>query len=151
LGAVARSSLNRAPVALSSDWEVRMSVDTSQANRLAVDLSQAPGRLQRRAPKTMKRSALEIKKRMQSDFSGHRFAGGVPFSLEFERRDALGLSYEIGELDSAGRQWGIAAILAFGTANNAPVVDHAAGLRREAPTMLNHLADDAEGSVFGER
>lgn len=128
-----------------------MSVDTSQVTRLAVDLSQAPGRLQRRAPRTMRRSALEIKKKMQADFSGHRYAGAVPLSLEFEQRDALGLAFEIGELDSSGRQWGLAAILAFGTANNAPVVDHAAGLRRETPTMLNHLADDAEGSVLGER
>lgn len=126
-------------------------VDTSDLSRLAVDLSQAPGRLQRRAPRTMKRSALEIKKKMQADFSGHRYAGAVPGSLEFEQRDALGLAYEIGELDSGGPQWGLAAILAFGTANNAPVVDHAAGLRREMPAMVRHLADDAEGSVLGGR
>lgn len=124
-------------------------VDTSDLNRLAVDLTQAPGRLQRRAPRTMKRSALEIKKKMQQDFSGHRYAGGVPGSLEFEQRDALGLAYEIGELDSGGPQWGIAAILAFGTSNNAPNVDHAAGLRRETPSMVRHLADDAEDSVLG--
>lgn len=126
-------------------------IDTSELNRLAVDLSRAPGRLQRRAPRTMRRSALEIKRKMQADFSGHNYAGGVPGSLEFEQRDAVGLAYEIGELDSSGPQWGIAAILAFGTSNNAPVVDHTAGLRREMPTMLRHLADDAEGSVLGER
>lgn len=126
-------------------------VDSSDLNRLSVDLSRAPGRLQRRAPRTMKRSALEIKRRMQADFSGHNYARGVPASLEFQQRDALGLAFEIGELDSAGPQWGIAAILAFGTSNNAPVVDHTAGLRRETPNMLRHLADDAEGSVFGER
>lgn len=126
-------------------------VDSSELNRLSIDMSRAPGRMQRRAPRTMKRSALEIKRHMQADFSGHRYAGGVPFSLEFEQRDGLGLAFEIGELDSAGRQWGLAAILSFGTANNAPVVDHTAGLRRETPSMVRHLADDAEGSVFGER
>jgi len=123
--------------------------DTSQVNRLAVDLSEAPKRLQFRARKTMKRSALEIKRRMAKDFSGHRQAGGVPFSLEFQQLDAAGFAYEIGELDSAGRQWGLAAILAYGTSNNAPVVDHTAGLWREAPVMAMHLGDDAEDSVFG--
>ena len=126
-------------------------IDTSDAKRLSVDLAKAPGRLQRRAPRTMKRSALEVKRRMQEDFSGHRYAGGVPFSLEFEQLDGLGLAYEVGELDSAGRQWGIAAILAFGTANNAPRVDHTAGLRRELPSIVRHLADDGEDSVLGGR
>ncbi len=127
----------------------RITVDTSDARRFGVDLSNAPGRLQRRAPRTMKRTALEIKRRMAEDFSGHRYAGGVPFSLEFQQLDPLGLRYEIGELDSAGAQWGIAAILAFGTSNNAPVVDHTASLWREAPVMVNHLGGDAADSIFG--
>lgn len=123
--------------------------DTSQVDRLAVDLSEAPKRLQFAAPKTMKRSALEIKRRMIEEFSGHGHAPYVQGSFEFEQRDGLGLSYEIGELDSAGPQWGIAAILAFGTSNNSPVADHTKGLRLEAPIMLNHLGADAEDAVLG--
>ena len=124
-------------------------VDTSDARRFGIDLSNASGRLQRRAPRTMKKSALQIKRRMAEDFSGHRYAGAVPASLEFQQLDPLGLRFEIGELDSGGPQWGLAAILAFGTSNNAPVVDHTAALWREAPVMLNHLGGDAADSVFG--
>jgi hypothetical protein len=124
--------------------------DTSQVDRLAVDMTEAPKRLQLRARKTMKRSALEIKRHMMEEFSGHRYARGVPASLEFRQLDGEGFAYEIGELDSAGPQWGIAAILAFGTSNNAPVVDHTAGLWREAPIMASHLGADAESAVFGD-
>ncbi|HET7386565.1 MAG TPA: hypothetical protein VFJ19_07890 [Nocardioidaceae bacterium] len=122
-------------------------IDASQVDELAVDLSRAPERMKRTAARTMKRSALEIKNKMREDFSGHDYAPSVPRSLEF--RSLGGLAYEIGELDSAGPQWGLAAILAFGTSNNAPVVDKNAALRRETPIMVQHLLDGGADSVFG--
>jgi hypothetical protein len=124
-------------------------IDTSDARDLVVDLAGAPGRIRRKAPAVMKRGALEVKRGMADDFSGHRYAGRVPASLEFEQRDALGLVYEVGELDSAGPQWGIAAILAYGTSNNAPVVDHTAALRREVPAIERHLGDAGEEAALG--
>lgn len=124
-------------------------VDASQVNRLAIDLSGAPERIQHDAHRTMERTALEVKRRMKDDFSGHPYAPHVPLSLEYQRVDTDGLAYEIGELDSAGPQWGLAAILAFGTSNNAPVVDYTAGLRREIPVMLEHLGANAEDAVLG--
>ena len=123
--------------------------DTSQVDRLAVDLSEAPKRLQFAARKTMKRSALEIKRKMIEEFSGHGHAPYVQGSFEFEQRDSLGLSYEIGELNSAGPQWGLAALLAYGSSNNAPVADHRKSLREETPIMLRYLAGDAADSVLG--
>lgn len=131
-------------------------IDTSQVDRLAKDFERAPRRIKREARRTMKRTALEIKRGMKQDFSGHSHAPRVKFSLEFEnvvadgRFREGGLAYEIGELDSAGPQWGLAAILAFGTSNNAPVLDHTAALRRETPAMLEHLGINAEASVFGD-
>lgn len=124
-------------------------IDASEVDRLTVDLSQADRRVVEGARPVMKRGALGIKRRMQKEFSGHRFAGGVPFSLEFEQRDAHGLAYEIGELDSAGRQWGLAAILSYGTSNNAPVADHRKALIGEVPLLEKHLGDVAEDSVLG--
>ena len=124
-----------------------MGVDSSEVDQLAFDLSRAPERMKRGTARTMKRSALEIKRGMQREFSGHRYAGAVPLSIEFQWQG--GNRYEIGELDSAGPQWGLAAILSYGTSNNAPVADHRAPLRREAPAMLHHLLDAAEDSVFG--
>ncbi|WP_232676678.1 hypothetical protein [Nocardioides sp. R-C-SC26] len=96
----------------------------------------------------MKRSALGVKRGMQADFSGHRYAGATPGSLEFEAAGTP-LDYRIGELDSAGPQWGLAAILAFGTSNNAPVVDHTAALYRELPQVEHHLGNAGEDAVFG--
>lgn len=126
-----------------------MNIDASQVDNLIVDLRGADERVQRSARRTMKRSALEIKRKMREDFSGHSYAPRVPYSLEFKRLDRDGLAYEIGEITSSGPQWGIAAILAFGTSNNAPVVDHTAALRRETPAIIRHLGEGAEGSVLG--
>lgn len=121
--------------------------DTSQVDRLAVDLRQAPKRLQFKARGVMKKGALEILREMRSEFSGHGNAPHVEGSLEMEPRGEFG--WEIGELDSAGPQWGIAAILAYGTSNNAPVADHRKALRGEIPVIMRHLGDVAEDSVLG--
>lgn len=123
--------------------------DTSQVDRLAVDLSQAPKRVQLKARGVMKRGALEIKRSMIREFSGHSHAPYVQGSFEFEQRDAYGLRYEIGELDSSGPQWGLAAILSKGTANNTPVADERNALRGEIPAIMRHLGDAAEDSVLG--
>jgi hypothetical protein len=124
-----------------------MGVDVSQVEALARDLERAPRRLKRETRRTMKKSALEVKKGMQRDFRGHSYAPSVWRSLEFQPRGEFG--YEIGELDSSGPHWGIAAILAFGTSNNAPVDDHTAALRRETPKMVDYLGQGAEDAVFG--
>ena len=121
--------------------------DTSQVDALALDLSEAPKRMQLAARKTMKKSALQIKRRMQEEFSGHKYAGAVPFSLEMEQRGDL--AWEIGELNSAGPQWGLAAILSYGTSNNAPVADHRKSLREETPLMVAYLGTDAAHAVLG--
>lgn len=123
--------------------------DTSQVDRLAVDMAGAPMRLQMKARGVMKRGALEIKKNLRREFSGHSHAGGVPFSLEMEPRGQFG--WEIGELDSGGRQWGIAAILEYGTVNNSPRTDMKASLRKEIPAIMRHLGDEAAAAVFGRR
>ena len=59
------------------------------------------------------------------------------------------LAAEIGiEKKGAGK---LAHIIVFGSANNAPVYDHTAALRRSIPAIEKVLADAAEGSVFGTR
>lgn len=121
--------------------------DTSEVDRLAVDLRQAPKRLQFKARGVMKKGALNIKNLMREEFSGHSYAPAVPFSFEMEPRGEF--AWEIGELDSGGPQWGIAAILAYGTSNNAPVADHVKALRLETPNIMRHLADEAEDAVLG--
>ncbi len=122
-------------------------VDTSELDRLAFDLSQAPERVQRKGAAVIKRGAVEILKDLRREFSGHSYARGVPFALEMRRSGRLG--WDIGELTDAGPQWGIAHILEYGTANSAPVTDMRASLRRELPAIMHHLGDEAEDAVLG--
>lgn len=122
-------------------------VDTSQLDRLAIDLSEAPGRIQRSAPKVMARGAFNIKTEMREDFSGHNFLKDLGFKVNYDRLDRLGLAYEIG-IDKGG-QGSLGNIAAYGTSNNAPVADKNAGLRRELPRIVSHLGDVAEDSVLG--
>jgi hypothetical protein len=123
--------------------------DTSQVDRLAADLSRAPGRIQRKAPGVMKKGALEILRAARKEFSGHSHAPHAARSFEMRQWDSLGLSWEVGELDSSGPQWGIPHILQYGTSNNAPVADIKVALRGEIPAIMRHLGDTAEDSVLG--
>lgn len=125
------------------------SVDNHELAQLAADLRMAPARAHRESKRVMKRGALEVKRGMMKEFSGHRYAGHVPGSLEFQQVDGDGLVYDVGELDSAGPQWGIAAILAYGTSNNAPVVDHTKPAAREGLVLQEKLGDAGEDAVLG--
>lgn len=128
-----------------------ISIDASEVADLAIDLGGADERMPPEMRKIVKRGALEIKKGMQKDFTGHRYAPEVRLSLEFSQAgsNAFIAQARIGELDSAGPQWGLAAILAYGTSNNAPVVDHRAALWREVPVVMERLAAAGEDAVLG--
>lgn len=123
----------------------RIEFDTSEVDRLALDLSRAPGRMQRRAPKVFEVAANKIKRGMRRDAEGHRHLAGLPSQLEYDRLGAL--DYEIG-YNKVG-QGNLANFAAFGSINNAPVLVLDAPLRHELPHMLRALADEAEDSVFG--
>lgn len=125
----------------------RIEFDTSELKRLAVDLSQAPGRIQRKAPKVMHRAAFEVKKGMRHDASGHRYLRQFDYRVNYDRLDAIGLAYEVG-FDKIG-QGKLANIIVFGSINNAPVFDHTAALRRETPNIVRHLGVAGEDSVLG--
>lgn len=130
-------------------------IDSREVETLALDLSKAPGRIQRKAPGVLRRGAVEIKKGMRRDFfsqpkvRGHR--GYYPKVARAINYDELTpYDYEIG-VDKNSDQGPLAHILAFGSVNNAPVVDKNAALRRELPIIQEHLADAAEESVLGRR
>lgn len=120
-------------------------IDTSELNRLALDLAQAPGRLQRKAPRVLLVGANKIKAEMRQDASGH---GNLPHLAYKVNYDRLGtLEYEVG-IDK-GEQGSLGNVAAYGTSNNAPVFDHTASLRKELPHILRHLGDEAEDAVLG--
>jgi hypothetical protein len=123
----------------------RIEWDSSQVNRLGIDLTEAPGRIQRRAPKVLRRGALQIKNGMKRDASGHGHLGELQNHISYDELSPL--SYEIG-FDKEG-QGHLANIAAFGSVNNAAVMDHTNSLRRELPAIVHHLSGAGEESVLG--
>lgn len=119
--------------------------DTSEVNRLSLDLSEAPGRMQRKAPKVFGRGALEIKKRLQRAASGHRY---LPELDNYVGYDKLGeLTYEIG-FEKAG-QGNLAVFAVYGSVNNAPVMmSPADAARLEMSAIERNLADAGEAAVL---
>lgn len=121
--------------------------DTTEVDVLAADLLAAPGRIQRKALKTLETGAFKIKAHMRRDASGHGHLPQLQNYVSYERVASPGIAYVVG-FEARG-QGHLDNIAAFGTSNNAPVLDHTAGLRREAPAIMRHLADDGEDSVLG--
>lgn len=124
----------------------KIKFDTSQVDRLSIDLSEAPGRMQRKAPKVFEVGANKIKAGMKRDASGHRFLPGLDSAVSYTRFDAL--DYEIG-FDKRG-QGNLANFAAFGSVNNVRVMDHTAALRHELPFIQRNLGDAGESAVLGE-
>lgn len=132
---------------------VRIRFDTSELERLAVDFSEAPGRIQRKAPKVMHKAAFNIKQGMRRDLRTGMYNHArthIPDMLgqiNYDRLDTLGLAYEIGiDKDGQGKLGNFAA---FGSINNAAIFNHTASMRREMPRLLRALGAVAEDSVFG--
>lgn len=119
--------------------------DTSQVDLLAVDLRQAQGRIQRSAPKVFEVGANKIKRSMKRVASGHSYLPQLDQHVSYDRHGDL--NYEIG-FDKVG-QGNLANFAAFGSINNAPVMDHTLPLREEIPSIMKHLADEGEDAVLG--
>jgi hypothetical protein len=119
--------------------------DTSEVERLAVDLSRAPRRVQRRAGYEFSAAADRVRFRMKRLASGHRFLDELPETVGSSRFGPL--DYEVG-FDKVG-QGKLANIIVYGSVNNAPVFDHTEALRMEIPELQRHLGDAGEDSVLG--
>lgn len=120
--------------------------DTSQVDRLAVDLSDARFRIQRNAKQVVRKSAGRIEDTMRRDATGHRH---LPQLQNYVGKDSLddGYGYRIG-FAKAG-QGDLANVACFGTVNNFPVMDLNHGLRLEVPRLTQQLGSAAENSVLG--
>lgn len=135
---------------------MRIDIDDSELRNLEIDLRGAPGRIQRRGPQTLKRAAKVVDAAMKVDAAGHQgnYFGipGTSFDTPLEKHvshEMRGLwEAEIGiESKGAGK---LAHIIVYGSANNEPVYDHTAALRRSEPQILRMFADAAEESVLGD-
>lgn len=120
--------------------------DTSQIDRLAVDLSEAPGRIKQKAPAVFARGAFEIKNRIKRAATGHQYLPGLERHVSYDKRGPL--DFEIG-FDKVG-QGRLANIAAYGSINNAPIMETPAMLAlRELAEIGRHLADEGEDAVLG--
>lgn len=120
--------------------------DSREVNQLAIDLSKAPGRIQRSAPKTLRKGAFDVKQRLRRDASGHAYLPGLAAKAAYT--EFTPLSYEIG-FDKGG-QGSLANVAVYGTSNNAPIMSSPADhLRLELPTIMRYLGDDGEDAVLG--
>lgn len=119
--------------------------DTSQVDRLSVDLSRADGRLRQKAGQVLYVGANAIKKGMKADASGHDYLPSLDEHVSTDKLEPL--HYEIG-FDKVG-QGNLANFAAFGSVNNAPVMDHTAALQRETPRIVEKLGAAAEAAVLG--
>lgn len=132
---------------------VRASIDTRQIRQLTADLTGAPGRIQRAAPRSLKKDIRILHRAMKRDATGHRYlkgrGGAAPFQahVAWEQTDALGLAYEVG-FDKTG-SGKLANIIVFGSVNNAPVYDFHGPLVRQTPVIVANLGSIAEGAVLG--
>lgn len=124
----------------------KIEFDASEVKTLALDLSKAPGRIQRKAPQVLKVGAFKTKRNLQRMASGHNYLSGLSGAVSYDAITPL--HYEIG-FDKEG-QGHLANIAVYGSVNNAPVMGTPAdALRMELPAMLRHLSDEAEDSVLG--
>lgn len=120
--------------------------DTHEVDYLAADLSQAPARIQRSAPRILDRGAIAIKNRIERAASGHDFLPYLDDYVSWDRRGLL--VREIG-FDPVG-QGRLENIAVYGSINNAPVMGTPAELARlELGTIERDLGDEGEDAVLG--
>jgi len=121
--------------------------DNGELRNLEIDLRGARLRIQRAAPKTLRKAGEIIDAGMRVDASGHRYLPKLAAAVSHEMRGEW--EVEIGLSPKAGTQGSLAHIIVYGSVNNLPVYDHTAALRRSTPEILEMFADAAEESVLG--
>lgn len=124
-------------------------IDDSELRSLAVDLEEAPFRIQRGAHKTLDWAGGLVNKGMKADARGHRELPHLPRSVTNEFLDFW--TQEIGLGPIPGTQGRLAHIIVYGSVNNAPVYDHTAALRRSTPAILERFAGTAEDATLGSK
>jgi hypothetical protein len=116
-------------------------VDTSELDKLVVDLGEIPEQKLPQVKKVVSKGALNIKNGMRTDAAnGHsyrHFARSIDYDI-----DDGGLGAEIGP-NKDQIQGALGNILYFGTSKNAPVLDINGPLHTEEPRFADAIADVA--------
>lgn len=114
-------------------------LEHTELDRLAGDLTVAPARVVDALIPTANKAGVNIKRRMGRDASGHAHLPGLASKVAYEvTRHLSSVEVEVGFRDEG--QGELANIAAFGSVNNAPVMDITAGLTEELPKVTRFAA-----------
>jgi hypothetical protein len=126
-------------------------IDDSEVRTLARDLSGAPARIQfdargvinkgrKMTELAMKDVAREARRSARTHIP--HIANSVTSEMESPWQAVIGFS------PRRGTQGFVPHILAYGSVNNAPVMDHTQALRRTTPLILRMLGEAGEDDVI---
>lgn len=113
--------------------------DTSELDALARDLAAAPAKVIPAIVPVANRAGVSMKGVMRRDASGHSHLRGLSRTVEYDVTvDATSVTVDVGFRKQG--QGNLANIAAFGTSNNAPVMDITRGLTAEVPKFMRWVA-----------
>lgn len=114
-------------------------LDHRELDRFAADLLTVPTQVIPAILPTANRAGLNLKRRMGKDASGHSHLPGLASKVEYDvKATPSSVTVEVGFRDEG--QGELAGIAAFGSVNNAPVMDITAGLDEEAAKFTRFAA-----------
>lgn len=118
--------------------------DVSEVYEFALGLDKSAADVERRMRPVVSRGALNIKRGLQEDASGHPRFPSFPASISYDTKSNRSeISAEIGP-DKDKRQGALGNILYFGTSKNAATLDINGPLDREEPKFIQAIEDAIE-------
>lgn len=116
--------------------------DTRELDSLATDFTVAASRVVPALVPVAQRAGVNMKRQMKRDASGHSHLPALPRYVEYDvTHSPLSVTVEVGFRKEG--QGNLANIAAFGSANNAPVMDITAPLAAELPKFVAFAAKAA--------
>lgn len=113
--------------------------DTRELGSLAQDFTAAGTKVIPALVPVASKAGVNIKRTMKSDASGHDHLPGLASKVNYEVSvHPLSVEVEVGFVDEG--QGELANIAAYGSVNNAPVMDITRGLNEEVPRFMKAAA-----------
>lgn len=114
-------------------------IDASEVHALAADFYAAPAKVMAAIVPVASRAGVAMKRTMKKDASGHGHLPGLSNHVEYDlESSATEVRVEVGFRKSG--QGNLANIAAFGSVNNAPVMDITRSLADEVPNFMRWVA-----------
>ena len=115
-------------------------LDSSQVHALAGEFRVAPARAMLALAPVAHRAGNKMKSGLRAQARGHRRLGGLPAGISYEVDvSPVEVRVEAGWFNPTG-QGHLENIAAFGSSNNAPIMDITQPLRDEVPSFVRWCA-----------